>query len=74
MIHWQNVTFMWVDANFIELNSTPPNVFGLKGLKVVQFSDSTINDSIKVSFLIPYQRGNLKINVHTNTFKTFDLI
>lgn len=36
--------------------------------------DSTINDSIKVSFLIPYQRGNLKINVHTNTFKTFDLI
>ena len=58
----------------IELNSTPPNVFGLKGLKVVQFSDSTINDSIKVSFLIPYQRGNLKINVHTNTFKTFDLI
>ncbi|MCS3281989.1 hypothetical protein NXV73_04065 [Bacteroides salyersiae] len=50
-------TFMWVDANFIELNSTPPNVFGFKGLKVVQFLDSTINDSIKVSFFNTLSKG-----------------
>lgn len=67
-------TFKWVDVNFIELNSTPPNILALKGLKVVQFSDSTINDSIKVSFLILHQRSNLKISVYTNTFKTFDFI
>lgn len=63
-------TFMWVDTNFIELNSTPVNILGLK---VIQFSDSTINDSLKVSFFIPCQRQNLKITVHTNTFNTFEL-
>lgn len=67
-------TFKWIDVDFIELNSTSPNILALKGLKVAQFSDSTINDSIKVSFLIPYQRSNLKISVYTNTFKTFDFI
>ena len=69
-----NCIFKWVDANFIELNSTPPDILGHRGLKVVQSSDSTINDSIKVSFLIPYQRGELKITIYTNTNKTFDLI
>lgn len=67
-------TFKWVDTNLIELNSTSPNILVLKGLKVVQFSDSTINDSIKVSFLIPHQRWNLKISVYTNNFKEFNFI
>ena len=69
-----NCTFKWVDKNFIELNSTPPNIITLKGLNVVQSSDSTVKDSIKISFSIPYQRWKLKITVHTNTSKTFDLV
>ena len=67
-------TFKWVDANFIELNSTPPNILALEELKVSQFSDSTVNDSLKVSFLIPYQRSNLKISIYTNMFKRFGFI
>lgn len=64
-------TFKWIDDNLIELNSTPPNIIALKGLKVVQSSDSTINDSIKVSFSFPQLSSNLKISVNTNTFKDF---
>jgi len=67
-------TFEWVDANFIKINSTPPDIIALKGLNVIQHSDSTVIDSIKMSFSIPYQRWNLKIQIHTDTFKTFDLV
>lgn len=67
-------TFEWVDANFIKINSTPPDNIALKGLNVTQHSDSTVIDSIKVSFSIPYQRCNLKIQIHADTFKTFDFV
>ena len=63
-------TFEWVDANFIELNSILPDI----STYVVQSSDTTINDSIKVSFLIPYQRSKLKIEVHTNIYSTYYLV
>lgn len=66
-------TIKRIDANFIELNSTSPHQIVYQRLKVLQFSDSTVNDSIKVSFSIPYQRNNLEISVFTNTFKIFDL-
>lgn len=76
---WYNDTlakcyFNWVDPNYIEINSISPAIYGQQGIKVVQSIDSTINDSIRVSFLIPYSRSNLKIHVHTNNFKTFDFI
>ncbi|HPK29423.1 MAG TPA: hypothetical protein PK979_00065 [Bacteroidales bacterium] len=67
-------TFEWVDADFIKINSTPPDIIALKGLNITQHSDSTVIDSIKVSFSIPYQRCNLKIQIHTDTFKTFDFV
>ena len=67
-------TFEWVDADFIKINSTPPDIIALKGLNVTQHSDSTVIDSIKVSFSIPYQRWNLTIQIHTDTFKTFDFV
>jgi hypothetical protein len=67
-------TFEWVDAKFIKINSTPPDNIALKGLNVTQHSDSTVIDSIKVSFSIPYQRCNLKIQIHADTFKTFDFV
>lgn len=66
-------TFKWIDRNFIELNSTLPDIIAFKELNVVQSSDSTVSDSIKVSFSIPYQRWKLKITVHTDTFKDFNL-
>ena len=67
-------TFEWVDADFIKINSTPPDIIALKGLNVTQHSDSTVIDGIKVSFSIPYQRCNLKIQIHADTFKTFDFV
>jgi hypothetical protein len=47
-----NATFKWVDDNFI-VNSTPPYILAQKGFNIVQSFDSTIQDSIKVSFSIP---------------------
>lgn len=75
---WSNDTlaicsFMWVDVNFIELNSPQLDIIRLKGLKINQSSDSTTNDSLKVYFLFHIQRQKLKITVHTNTFKIFEL-
>jgi len=67
-------TFERIDADFIKINSTSPDIIALKGLNVTQHSDSTVIDSIKLSFSIPYQRWNLKIQIHTDTFKTFDFV
>ena len=74
---WHNDTlakclFKWIDANFIEINTTSPTIYGRNGIKVVQSFDPTIADSIKVSFIIPYQRSNLKIQLYTNAFKTIE--
>lgn len=66
-------TIKWIDNQFIELNSTPSYIIAQKGLKIVQSLDSTVRDSIKISFSIPYQRHNLDVSVFTNAFKTFDL-
>ena len=66
-------TLKWVDDNFIELNSVPSYIIAQQGLKVVQSLDSTIRDSIKVDFSIPYQRNNLDISVFCNSVKTFNL-
>lgn len=65
-------TIQWVDDNFIELNSQSPHDVGYKGFNISQTNDSLINDSIKVSFSIPYQGGDLDISVYT-LFKSFDL-
>ena len=75
---WHNDTlakcsFKWVDSNFIELNSTSPNNIELNGLIINQFQDSQINDSIKVSFQIPYNR-NLKIEIFSDGLNTFSFI
>lgn len=76
---WHNDTlakccFTWVDANYIEINTISPTIYGHQGIKVFESFDLNINDSIKVSFQIPHQKSNLKIQVYTNTFKSFDFI
>jgi hypothetical protein len=77
-IFWSNdtlaeATFKWIDDNFIELNSIPPYILVKKDFKMIQSFDSTINDSVKLSFSIPYQIGDLDINVRTDSHKTFRL-
>ena len=68
-------TFKWADADFIELNSTPPHILALKGFKADKFTDAAINDSIKVSFLFPRENRNLKITVIDNdSFNSFHFI
>ena len=42
-------TYKWIGPEFVELNSTLPNILALQGFKVSQSSDSTLNDAIKVS-------------------------
>ena len=67
--------FKWVNADFIELNSTPPRILALKGFKADKFTDAAINDSIKVSFLFPRENRNLKITVIDNdSFNSFHFI
>jgi len=66
-------TLKLVDFNLIELNSVPAYVIAHQGLKVEKFYDSTIKDSIKISFSIPYNWHNLEILVFTDTNKTFRL-
>ena len=67
-------TIKRVDDHFIELNSSvPAYVVGHKGLSITQFYDPKVQDSIKVSFSIPYQRSDLRIEVYTETFKTYRL-
>ena len=66
-------TYKWIGPEFVELNSTLPNILALQGFKVSQSSDSTLNDAIKVSFSIPYHRNLLRINVFTDSFQSFRL-
>jgi hypothetical protein len=72
-----NATFKRVDDNFIELNSTPPYILAQKGFNIVQSFDSTIQDSIKVSFSIPNFGecgGDLDIKLWTDRNKVFKFI
>ena len=66
-------TFVWVDDNFIEINSVSPVVLGREGLNVSQYQDPSLSDSIKVYFSLPNYTQRLNITVDTNTFKTFYL-
>jgi hypothetical protein len=68
-------TFNWVDDDFIELNSIPPYKIAQKDLKVTQSLDSTIKDSVKIHFSIPYQVSDLNIKILTkgNGMKIFNL-
>ena len=68
-------TFKWIDDNFIELNSTPPYILAEKDFKIIQSWDSTIVDSIKVSFSIPHQICDLNIEILAwrNSLKIFNL-
>ena len=66
-------TYKRINPEFVELNSTSPNILALQGFKVSQSSDSTLNDAIKVSFSIPYHRNLLRINVFTDSFQSFRL-
>lgn len=63
----------WVGDQFIELNSQPPYALVQKGLKMMQTLDSTVKDSLKISFSIPYQSSDLNISVFVNALKTFNL-
>ena len=65
-----------IGDSFLELNTNKnPIIEALKNLNITQTQESISipNDSIKVKFLIPYQRGKLKILVFTNTSKIFSL-
>ncbi|MDH6344329.1 hypothetical protein M2480_003239 [Parabacteroides sp. PFB2-12] len=62
-----------LDGQFVELNSIPPDVIAQRGLSVIQGFDCMAEDSIKISFSIPYNNDNLNITVFSNTLKTFDL-
>jgi len=67
-------TFEWVGNNFIELNSTPPHIIAQEGFNITQTLDTTIpKDSIKISFIIPFRRGGLDIEIWTNRFDVFNL-
>jgi len=65
-----------IGDSFLELNTNKnPIIEALKNLNITQTQESISipNDSIKVKFSIPYQRGKLKILVFTNTSKIFRL-
>lgn len=63
-----------IGDSFLELNTNKnPIIEALKNLNITQTQESIPNDSIKVKFSIPYQRGKLKILVFTNTSKIFGL-
>ncbi len=66
-------TFIWIDDDFIEVNSVSPIALGLEGLKVTQYQEPFLSDSIKVYFSLPYYKRNLNITVYTNTFSIFKL-
>lgn len=66
-------TFVWVDDNFIEINSVSPVALGREGLSVSQYQDPSLSDSIKVYFSLPNYTRGLNITVYTNTFKRFYL-
>ena len=66
-------TFVWVDDDFIEINSGSPVIHGVEGLRVTQHQDPLLSDSIKVTFSLPYYQGNLNITVYTNTLEGFKL-
>ncbi|MDR0286752.1 MAG: hypothetical protein LBI03_03455, partial [Clostridiales bacterium] len=55
-------TFKWVNKNFIEINSTPPYVLIREGMIIEQFMDSTITDSLKLSFSFPNYSSNYYYN------------
>lgn len=69
-----NCSIKWINNQFIELNSSPPYLIILKGLKVVQSTDTILANSLKIVFSIPYHRSNLEISVSTNNFKIYDLV
>lgn len=74
---WYNDTLLvcdvkQIDDQFVELNSTPPNVVVEKELEVAQKFDPIVKDSIKVVFSIPYYNSDLNITVFTNTLKAID--
>ncbi|SHF03278.1 hypothetical protein [Dysgonomonas macrotermitis] len=66
-------TYNKVATNFIELNSIPLNIIALQKTKIIQSIDPQIEDSIRISFSIPYNNGNLIIEIYTNENKIFNL-
>lgn len=63
-----------VSTSFIELNTDKDFMIeAIKNIEISQRIDSVVADSIKVRFLIPYQRSKLKISISTNNFRTFEL-
>ena len=58
-------TFKWVADNFIEINSTPPFVLAMEGLRVEELMNPTIDtDSLMFSFCFPNYEGQLDISVY----------
>ena len=68
---WSNDTlarcsYSFVDDSFINIKSVQdPNFAVLNGIDVIQLSDTTIKDSMRVSIVIPYNKDRLRISVYT---------
>jgi hypothetical protein len=55
--------YKWMDDNFIEINSNPPYILVHNGLQIIESIDSSLTDSIRLSFFIPNYQGKLDISI-----------
>jgi hypothetical protein len=56
-------TFERIDNNFIEINSVPPYILLQEGIVIKQSMDSTVTDSLKLSFSFPNYDGQIEMSI-----------
>lgn len=66
-----NCTWDWVDKDFILIKSESPSDIVFSSMKVQQYSNSNVQDSITINFHVPYDRGMLGIRIYDDKYRVY---